>query len=122
MTTTPLSALTFFKALSDETRLAIVLLLQHHGELCVCDLIEVLHISQPKISRHLALLRKTGILQARRQQQWMYYRLHTTLPAWCRNICNDLLAASLHPAAMPHLSLTTDWAFSCTGTFSGKNA
>ena len=57
----------FFKCLSDETRLNIVTLIAENKELCVCDLIEKLQLSQPKISRHLALLRAAGLLQDRRQ-------------------------------------------------------
>lgn len=51
-----------FKILADETRLGIVLLLSELGELCVCDLCTALDQSQPKISRHLALLRESGLL------------------------------------------------------------
>ena len=57
----------FFKCLSDETRLNIVTLIAENKELCVCDLTEKLQLSQPKISRHLALLRSSGLLQDRRQ-------------------------------------------------------
>jgi predicted transcriptional regulator len=54
----PVSPLQLFKSLSDETRLSLVLLLREKGELCVCELTSVLKETQPKISRHLALLRK----------------------------------------------------------------
>lgn len=50
--------LQLFKNLSDDTRLSLVLLLREKGELCVCELSETLRQSQPKISRHLALLRE----------------------------------------------------------------
>lgn len=56
-----------FKILADETRLGIVLLLSELGELCVCDLCTALDQSQPKISRHLALLRECGLLLDRKQ-------------------------------------------------------
>ncbi|MFO5512354.1 metalloregulator ArsR/SmtB family transcription factor, partial [Klebsiella pneumoniae] len=52
--------LQLFKNLADETRLGIVLLLKARGELCVCDLCTALAQSQPKISRHLAMLRESG--------------------------------------------------------------
>lgn len=55
-----ISPLQLFKTLSDETRLGIVLLLREMGELCVCDLCTALEQSQPKISRHLAMLRKVA--------------------------------------------------------------
>ena len=63
-----------FKALGDETRLRIVALLSH-GELCVCHLEEALGLSQPKVSRHLAILRMTGVVEHRREGSWVYYKL-----------------------------------------------
>jgi ArsR family transcriptional regulator len=63
-----------FKALGDETRLRIVALLSH-GELCVCHLEEALGLSQPKVSRHLGILRMTGVVQHRRAGSWVYYAL-----------------------------------------------
>ena len=71
----PISSLQLFKNLSDETRLGIVLLLREMGELCVCDLCSALDQSQPKISRHLAMLRESGILLDRKQGKWVHYRL-----------------------------------------------
>ncbi len=64
-----------FKILADETRLGIVLLLSELGELCVCDLCTALDQSQPKISRHLALLRESGLLLDRKQGKWVHYRI-----------------------------------------------
>ncbi|ENW93749.1 MAG: metalloregulator ArsR/SmtB family transcription factor [Candidatus Methylopumilus sp.] len=80
----------FFKCLSDETRLNIVTLIVENKELCVCDLTEKLQLSQPKISRHLALLRSSGLLQDRRQSQWVYYSINPQLPNWCHDILNVL--------------------------------
>lgn len=65
---------TFFKALADSTRLRIVGLLLT-GEVCVCHIHESLRIPQPKASRHLAYLRKAGLVEARREGLWMHYRL-----------------------------------------------
>jgi DNA-binding transcriptional ArsR family regulator len=62
---------TIFKALSDETRLRIYLLLKH--ELCVCQIQVALGMSQTKISRHLTVLRNAGLVDARRDGLWMYY-------------------------------------------------
>jgi len=56
-----------FKVLSDETRLSIVMLLREAGELCVCDICAVTAQSQPKISRHMALLREAGLVVDRRE-------------------------------------------------------
>ncbi|MFB3765905.1 MAG: ArsR/SmtB family transcription factor [Methanotrichaceae archaeon] len=63
-----------FKALSDETRLKIVVLL-FKREFCVCQIEAALGISQTKASRHLALLRHLGLLKARREGLWVYYTL-----------------------------------------------
>lgn len=72
----------FFKALADPTRLRVLMLLAHEGELCVCELTHALAEIQPKISRHLGLLRTAGLVQDRREGQWIYYRIHPRLPAW----------------------------------------
>ncbi|TAA45967.1 metalloregulator ArsR/SmtB family transcription factor [Corallincola spongiicola] len=81
-----LSADQFFKALTDSTRLSILMLLQDEGELCVCELVTALQLSQPKISRHLAQLRKQGVLQDKRQGQWVFYRLSDALPPWAVHV------------------------------------
>nr|WP_067297977.1 metalloregulator ArsR/SmtB family transcription factor [Marinobacterium profundum] len=83
-----------FKCLADETRARMLLLIQREQELCVCELICALDESQPKISRHLAQLRKCGLLQDRRQGQWIYYRLHPELAAWVREVLATTLAAN----------------------------
>ena len=62
------------KALSDETRLRIINLL-YEGELCVCDVMEVLQISQAKASRHLIYLKNAGLAKDRKVAQWAYYSL-----------------------------------------------
>src|SRR4030081_3377165 len=63
-----------FKALADRTRLRLISLLGD-SEVCVCFLVAILKVSQPKISRHLAYLRRAGIVAARREGKWMHYRL-----------------------------------------------
>ena len=78
-----------FKALSDTTRLRVLVLLARHGELCVCELTHALGEIQPKISRHLALLRETGVVTDRRQGQWIYYRLNPALPAWAGRVLDE---------------------------------
>ena len=65
----------FFKALGDETRLKMLWLLLHHEELCVCDFMEVLRISQSKASRHLRNLFHAGLVTDRREGTWSYYSL-----------------------------------------------
>jgi ArsR family transcriptional regulator len=66
--------LLFFRALADYTRLRL-LNLMGDGEVCVCFFVEVLHTNQPKISRHLAYLRRAGVVAARRDGKWMHYRI-----------------------------------------------
>ncbi len=68
---------TIFKALSDETRLRIIKLLEH-GELCVCDLVAALDMVQPKVSFHLRALKKARLLQDRKEGKWMHYRIDDT--------------------------------------------
>ncbi len=65
---------TLFKALADVTRLRILNLLLA-GEVCVCDIHDTLGIPQPKASRHLAYLRASGLVDARKDGQWVHYKL-----------------------------------------------
>lgn len=65
---------TFFRVLSDRTRLRILCLLRQ-GELCVCDLVAALEIPQPTASRHLASLKRAGIVIVRKDGHWSHYRL-----------------------------------------------
>jgi ArsR family transcriptional regulator len=64
----------FFQALGDNTRLRLLNLMGDQ-ELCVCYFVEILEQGQPKISRHLAYLRRAGIVEARRDGKWMHYRI-----------------------------------------------
>lgn len=66
--------LTLFKALSDETRLRILKLLER-GELCVCDMVAAFDMSQPKVSFHLATLKAAGLVKDRKEGRWMHYKL-----------------------------------------------
>src|SRR3989442_9911337 len=65
-----------FKALADRTRLRLINLIGD-SEVCVCFFVTILKISQPKVSRHLAYLRRAGIAASRREGKWMHYRLRT---------------------------------------------
>jgi len=67
-----------FAALSDRTRLRLLNLMDGR-EVCVCYFVEILGQSQPKISRHLAYLRRAGVVAARREGKWMHYR--TVVPS-----------------------------------------
>lgn len=87
-------------ALAEETRLRIALLLAAEGELCVCELMHALGLAQPKISRHLALLRELGLVSDRREGVWIHYRLGGELPAWVRDLLQNLVKA--RGAAKPY--------------------
>jgi ArsR family transcriptional regulator len=82
-----------FRALADATRLRLLSLIADR-EICVCYFVEILRISQPKISRHLAYLRRAGIIEARREGKWMHYRL--AMP-------EDRAAASILRETLKHL-------------------
>lgn len=75
-----------FNILSDLTRLRALMLIQSEGEVCVCELTHALRESQPKVSRHLASMRDSGIVESRREGTWMHYRLSPSLPGWARDI------------------------------------
>ncbi|MGA7830929.1 MAG: metalloregulator ArsR/SmtB family transcription factor [Terracidiphilus sp.] len=64
----------FFQALGDMTRLRLLNLMGDQ-EICVCYFVEILQQGQPKISRHLAYLRRAGIVASRREGKWMHYRI-----------------------------------------------
>lgn len=66
--------LTVFKALSDETRLRILKLLEH-GELCVCEIVAAFGVGQPRVSFHLAALRTAGLVKDRKEGKWMHYSI-----------------------------------------------
>lgn len=81
-----INPVSFYKCLSDETRLRCLLLISQERELCVCELTEALVEIQPKISRHLAQLRKCELLVDRRQGQWVFYRINPALPEWALSV------------------------------------
>lgn len=85
-----------FSLLSDDTRLRCLVLLQKGGELCVCEISEAIGTSQPKISRHLALLRTSGLVLDERRGQWVYYSLNPDLPAWAKTIVTTTLASLVY--------------------------
>ncbi len=87
-----LDAARFFQVLSDESRLKILWLLHHSPEICVCDLMHVLEIPQPKTSRHLATLRHAHLVLDRRQANWTYYSLRTNLGPLEGSILQTLFA------------------------------
>src|SRR2546422_5773659 len=88
-----------FKALGDVTRLRILGLLLT-GEVCVCDIHESLRISQPKTSRHLAYLRRAGLVDTRREGLWVYYRLAEPRDPVATTIRNAVVHALGHVATL----------------------
>ncbi|MBU0686901.1 MAG: metalloregulator ArsR/SmtB family transcription factor [Candidatus Margulisbacteria bacterium] len=67
-----------FRALSEKTRLKIIKLLSN-GERCVCELFQALDLPQPKVSRHLAYLKKVGLVKSRKEGLWQHYSLNMKL-------------------------------------------
>ncbi|AWV86390.1 metalloregulator ArsR/SmtB family transcription factor [Acinetobacter radioresistens] len=96
----------FFKCLADSTRLNILKLVMNRENVCVCEFTAQLKLSQPKISRHLALLRNLGILLDQRKGQWVYYRLNPDLPNWAHDI---LKIIALNPILNPLTSNIPDY-------------
>ena len=75
-----------FEALGDPIRRRILAMLLDSDERCVCAMHGALDAPQPKVSRHLAVLREAGLVLARREGVWMHYRIHPDLPAWAYRV------------------------------------
>ncbi|WP_369858061.1 metalloregulator ArsR/SmtB family transcription factor [Candidatus Thalassolituus haligoni] len=88
-----------FKLLADPTRFAALMLIVNHKELCVCELTEALALSQPKVSRHLALLRTSGLLVGEKRGQWVYYRLQPMLDAAANAVLEQVAQLYAHDLA-----------------------
>ena len=84
----------FFKMLSDETRLRCLILIAREDRVSVGELCIALEQSQPKISRHLAILRQSGVLLDQREGQWVYYKVNSELPGWMRKVISGLTASN----------------------------
>jgi ArsR family transcriptional regulator, arsenate/arsenite/antimonite-responsive transcriptional repressor len=81
----------FFRALADRTRLRL-LNLMGADEVCVCFFVEIIQTNQPKISRHLAYLRRAGIVGARRDGPWMHYRITEPTDSDATRVLQDVLS------------------------------
>jgi ArsR family transcriptional regulator len=81
----------FFSALADRTRLRLLNLIGK-DEVCVCFFVEILDELQPKISRHLAYLRKAGLVSARRDGKWMHYRVIEPSDPQAARVLDDVMA------------------------------
>ena len=93
-----IDATQLFRILGDQTRLRALMLLLQSGELCVCELTYALGQSQPKISRHLGVLRETGLVLDRRAGTWIHYRLAEDLPGWVQAILAETLKGTANDA------------------------
>lgn len=82
-----------FKALSDETRLQMVALLLERDDLCVCDFVGALGLSQSKASRHLRYLYHAGLVEDRREGTWMHYRISESMSTAQATVVNALSQA-----------------------------
>ncbi|MCK2148133.1 metalloregulator ArsR/SmtB family transcription factor [Marinobacter alexandrii] len=78
-----------FKAMADEFRLSALLLIRDQQQLCVCELTEAFDAPQPKVSRHLATLRESGLLETERRGQWVYYSLNRQIPEWLVRVLDE---------------------------------
>src|SRR5215510_14671051 len=76
----------FLKACADETRLRLINLLAAEGEVCVCHLVDTLNTNQPKVSRHLAYLKRAGLVTDRKDGLWVHYRLVEPLANHARQL------------------------------------
>lgn len=91
----------FFRALADRTRLRLLNLMRSE-EVCVCFFVEIMKTHQPKISRHLAYLRKAGIVGARREGPWMHYRIVEPADPDAARVLRDTLAWLGNDREMQH--------------------
>src|SRR5215468_1339399 len=89
MSKSKLDVALFFRALADRTRLRLLNLIADR-EVCVCYFVEVLGTNQPKISRHLAYLRRAGLVAARREGKWMHYRIARPADQFAASVLADL--------------------------------
>ena len=75
-----------FAALANETRLRCLHLIARNGEVCVCEVVEALGITQPSASKALNALKSAGLLQDRRDANWSYYALNSSMQAWVSSV------------------------------------
>jgi ArsR family transcriptional regulator, arsenate/arsenite/antimonite-responsive transcriptional repressor len=92
----PVTTAALFELLADATRRRLLVLLLDEREVCVCRLVDALHQPQPKVSRHLAVLRDAGVLVARRQRTWIMYRLNPQLPGWAVRVISMMSEGARH--------------------------
>jgi ArsR family transcriptional regulator len=79
-----------FSVLNNEIRQRMLALMKTNGEVCVCEFVDSLSISQPSASKALSLLKNSGLVLDRRDANWTYYRLNENLADWCRDVLNAM--------------------------------
>ncbi len=81
------------KALADSNRFRVVMALSKHGELCVCQMTELLQVSTPTVSRHMSVLQNAGLVESRKDARWVHYRLSEEFPDallnWAKSSVTD---------------------------------
>jgi ArsR family transcriptional regulator len=82
-----------FATLSNETRLRCLYLAAKHREICVCEVVDALDISQPTASKALNALKAVGLVRDKRDANWIYYRLNESMPAWMSEIVATTVAS-----------------------------
>ncbi len=92
-----------FKVLADPTRLRLMVLLSIQGETCVCKLAEALNAPDFKISRHLGIMRSAGLVEARREGTWIYYKLSNA-----RNRLEECLQECFRECLAAHSTVKAD--------------
>ena len=108
---------TVFKALADPTRLRILGLLTG-GEVCVCDIHETLGIPQPKASRHLSYLKKSGLVLAKKQGLWVHYRIAPAADAVLKSLMSAVTHCLCHVDAVDKDRQRLDAKTGCCGPVS----
>ncbi len=83
-----------FATLADTTRLRLLMLLSHAPSLCVCHLVETLNEPQPKLSKHLGILREMGLVSDERKAQWVHYSLKSDVPDWVEAVIKAAFAGA----------------------------
>lgn len=80
-----------YTVLSHPIRLRAAILIKQFKELCVCELIHALELQQPVVSRHLAQLKASGLLESRKSGLWVYYRINKELPVWATKVLKETI-------------------------------
>jgi len=86
--------LSITKALADGSRMRVIMALTDHGELCVCQVTEMLNLAMPTVSRHMSVLQNAGLVKSRKDSRWVYYRLSEVFPPLCLKWLKEALMNS----------------------------